>query len=1010
MPDNLGDPKITHMQTIHLISHTHWDREWYRTYQQFRLQLINLIDKLLEILDRDNEFCSFLLDGQAIILDDYLEIRPERKPDLERLVKSGRLFVGPWYVSPDEYLISPESHIRNLLAGDRICQQIGGKMLVGYLPDTFGHIGQMPQILRGFGIDTACMWRGLDDQPCELEWVAPDGSGVLLSYLRDSYSNAASLITSDNEKFRTQVNEQAQSLAPYSLTGQILLMYGTDHMQPSANLSSAVASYQGKADKTELIISNLPHYFGSVRSTLSFRDIHLQAVHGELRSSKHSPLLPNVLSTRIWLKQRNFSSENDLLKWVEPLAAWAWLIDKTQVSDDAINLPKPIFPLADQKPIIDHAWKILMQCHPHDSICGTSLDQVHDEMRVRFDQVDQISHELITQGIQYISDRIDTQSSQASNLTAGGGNIPVVLTVFNANDLPQSGLIRQKIMLVDYHGSFEVFDDQGNLVMCDQAGMGPKELISMKLDKKALKQAMSMIHEGNVAGLVIRDFKLTKQDGTAFLQATLSDHAQVDAKRFKLGMEQVEAMLADPDVDEYIISAFSDPEIEISMIARDVPPHGYRCYYLREINPIDQKSSQPVKLNPITQALLPIFSQIATYPIITRLFSGRKPKPSNKPQRIENEYFIVEVKPGNSGIKITDKRTGQILTGMNQFVDGGDCGDLYNYCSPNNDTIISSHIRHITRAETITQKSLVLLSEIKLPKELSNTRKSRSKDTIEIPITSTVTLFQSTPRIDIHTEIENHAHDHRLRVHFPTTLNTDHAHHDGHFEIVRRSIGIPAYDSSWEEPPRPEVPQRQFTAISDERYSLTIANRGLPEVEVLKNEHGNTEIAVTLLRCVGWLSRDDLTTRKGHAGPMDIATPGAQLDGRFAFDYSIIPGDGHWSSSIHQATQFNTPLKAVTTSMHSGTLPLRSSLVECLNPEFIITSIKNAEDCTGVIVRGYNCLAMPIELALQVHPSFRQAQLATLDESSLGPVVISDHGTVDLNVEGHKIITLKLFH
>jgi mannosylglycerate hydrolase len=232
------------MKTIYLISHTHWDREWYLPFQQFRLKLIHLIDHLLEILEDDLEFKYFLLDGQTILLEDYLQIRPEKELELRKHIAAGRILIGPWYISPDEFLVAPESHIRNLLVGDKLCQKYGGKMMVGYLPDSFGHIGQMPQILNGFGIYTACLWRGLDDQLTDLIWKAPDGSGVLLAYLRDSYSNAANLTTSDPEKFAKEVNELILSISPYSISGNILLMLGTDHMEPPADITCALRTSQ----------------------------------------------------------------------------------------------------------------------------------------------------------------------------------------------------------------------------------------------------------------------------------------------------------------------------------------------------------------------------------------------------------------------------------------------------------------------------------------------------------------------------------------------------------------------------------------------------------------------------------------------------------------------------------------------------------------------------------------------------------------------------------------------
>ena len=232
--------------------------------------------------------------------------------------------------------------------------------------------------------------------------------------------------------------------------------------------------------------------------------------------------------------------------------------------------------------------------------------------------------------------------------------------------------------------------------------------------------------------------------------------------------------------------------------------------------------------------------------------------------------------------------------------------------------------------------------------------------------------------------------------------------YDGHFEIVQRPVGIPTFDNTWEEAPRPEVPQRQFTSIANDRLSLTIANLGLPEVEVLKNEAGNSEIAITLLRCVGWLSRDDLTTRKSHAGPMEVAVPDAQMVGSFNFDYAIIPGESHWRDYIHHAYAFNAPLKLNTTSVHPGTLPTMGSFIENTNNDFVITTVKTYKDGSGLIVRGYNLLSTPIDTSLKLFLPVRDAQLVSLDEKSAIPLSISSAGTINLHINGYKIITIRL--
>ncbi len=158
---NLMDTTATEFAVV--ISHTHWDRAWYVPFQQFRVALVKLVDQVLGLLDSDPAFRCFMLDGQTIVLEDYLEVRPDRRDTIVHHVRAGRLQIGPWYVLADEFLVSPESLVRNLQVGRAMARDLGGSLDEGYVPDAFGHIAQLPQILRGFGIDSAFLWRGLGD-------------------------------------------------------------------------------------------------------------------------------------------------------------------------------------------------------------------------------------------------------------------------------------------------------------------------------------------------------------------------------------------------------------------------------------------------------------------------------------------------------------------------------------------------------------------------------------------------------------------------------------------------------------------------------------------------------------------------------------------------------------------------------------------------------------------------------------------------------------------------------
>ena len=400
------------MQTIHVISHTHWDREWYLTFQQFRLKLVHLIDKLLDLLESDPNFKYFMLDGQTIVLDDYLLMRPEIESVLRRHIQSGRILIGPWHILPDMFLVSPESHIRNLLQGARTARKFGPKMPVGYIPDPFGHPGQVPQILNGFGIQAASLWRGLSNQPAELWWQSPDGSKVLLAYLRDSYSNGANLPVHDPELFTEQIAIAGNSLSVHSAVNDHLIMLGTDHMEPSPRTSASIECANANLPDMQLIHSTLPGYIESIKARIEGLEQPIPTLRGELRACDRSPLLPGVLSTRMWIKQCNQHSQILLEKWAEPFSVFAENLISREVKPTA---PEEMASnrIQNVAPIIRQAWRLLMENHPHDSICGCSIDQVHDEMKARFDQVDQIVEEITLQALQAIARAADTRSDAA---------------------------------------------------------------------------------------------------------------------------------------------------------------------------------------------------------------------------------------------------------------------------------------------------------------------------------------------------------------------------------------------------------------------------------------------------------------------------------------------------------------------------------------------------------------------------------------------------------------------
>jgi len=966
------------MNTIHIISHTHWDREWYRTFQQFRLKLVSLVDGLLEILEKDSKYRYFMLDGQTIILDDYLQMRPAKEEILRKYIRAGRILIGPWHILPDMFLVGPEAHLRNLLQGARTARCFGKWMEIGYIPDPFGHPGQMPQILRGFGIDTACLWRGVNLTASEFWWQSPDGSRVLMVNLRDGYGNGAKLPADDPKLFSTQLEERANSLITDAATSNLLVMFGTDHMEPPPNTSSAIACADKTLRNQRVIHSTLPQYILAVKKELGRRAASLPTVEGELRACRRMPLLPGVLSSRMWIKQRNQACEALLEKWVEPFAVFQELAAPQPPGSATFN---------GKTDLICQVWRLLMENHPHDSICGCSIDQVHREMEIRFDQIEQLGEELSRQSLEILAGAIDTSGGSPLSESSSA------LIFFNPMAGPRTDVVTATLLSPSV-SEFDLVDENGNPVPYQEQGLGTHEIANMTMDPGAIRSAFSNVKEGRAVGMTIQDLRIRREGAEVFIEAVLAQGGEPNLPAWNTGRKLLEEHLADPSITTYHARARSISS-QLTMVVPEVPGQGYRTLWIR---PRQVAARPPKRLNPLLKVLLPLGS----LPFVQRLASRRRR--AKTPYRIESDIFVVEAQADGT-LHVQDKRDGKTYAGLNRIQDGGDCGDTYNYAPPETDRITVPRLKNVSISRRTVQQVLELEMELVTPAALAQDRRSRSKKKVVIPIKTIVRLSQGVPRVDIHTSIDNKAHDHRLRVHFSAPFPTGKAWHDGHFEVVERAVGVPASDATWVEQPRPEVPQRAFTSITDGRSRLTVANRGLPEVEVLKNGDGNAEIALTLLRCVGWLSRDDLSTRKGHAGPPSLETPGAQMPGRWKFDYAIIPGMEAVLAYL-EAYSFETPMTAVGTGLHSGGLPACGSFVEVEPATFCLSAIKPAEDGKGWLVRGYNLTGEEIRVTLKPWRSFRTVERVDLAENRIATLKMDRDGKITFPVCGHEIASV----
>ncbi|MBX9572478.1 MAG: hypothetical protein K2X77_26520 [Candidatus Obscuribacterales bacterium] len=390
------------MNKVFVYTHTHWDREWYQPFETFRTYLVDVIKRIVDELET-GKLRRFYLDGQSIILEDALAIAPELAPRIKALMDSGELAAGPWYVLSDEILVCGESLIRNLKQGIATIKPFGEPLKIGYCPDTFAHSQDLPRILTGFGIHSAFVWRGVPQLNCGpvFWWQSNDGSQVLAYHLKKGYYQVnlheAETANGGREAALTKVAEDIAKFAAdrgdwdnaslYDRTAnQLLYPVGGDHVAPPRDIVGLIAELNKKLQKSELQLEQLQlnEFAQMLEERIKAPNTLVGMIRKELRDNARSAdngyayLLQGVLSSRLYLKRQNREAERRLFRFAEPLFS---LLSARQIMD---------YPAAE----LNHATKLLLKNHPHDSICGCSVDAVHDEMDVRFGRIHQVINAL----------------------------------------------------------------------------------------------------------------------------------------------------------------------------------------------------------------------------------------------------------------------------------------------------------------------------------------------------------------------------------------------------------------------------------------------------------------------------------------------------------------------------------------------------------------------------------------------------------------------------------------
>lgn len=426
--------------TVHIISHSHWDREWYQSFESYRMKLIELVDNILDKAENDPEFGGFFLDGQVIAIDDYLEIRPEKRAQVEKCIREGKVQTGPWYILQDEFLTSGEACVRNLQVGMQEAEQYGAVGNVGYFPDAFGNAGQMPQVLKQAGMDAVVFGRGVkpigpnnevtggqyESTYSEMMWASPDGTKLPGILFANWYNNGVE-IPVDEAEAKVYWDKKLADARKFAATNQLLMMNGCDHQPLQKNITEAIRVARKLYPDVEFIHSDFKKYVEAMEKEISE---NFSTVKGELTSQETDGrwTLANTASSWIGLKQDNRAGETALERKAEPAAAMADVMGKAYPEDQMI-----------------YSWKKLMQNHPHDSICGCSVDEVNEEMKTRFAKSRQVADAIYDESVEYLTNKVNTAA-----LPGDGEKIPFV--VWNTSGETKSQVVEKELHLFrDYN-------------------------------------------------------------------------------------------------------------------------------------------------------------------------------------------------------------------------------------------------------------------------------------------------------------------------------------------------------------------------------------------------------------------------------------------------------------------------------------------------------------------------------------------------------------------------------
>lgn len=930
------------------------------------------MDNLLDLLSKDPGFRVFHLDGQSALIEDYLDLRPEKRNIITAFVAEGRLKIGPWYVQPDCFIVSGEAIMRNLLKGTSHAKEFGEFTKVGWLPDSFGHCAQMPQVLRNFEIDSFVFSRGLGDQlegnPIEFFWESPHGDRVLAIHQRGGYYGNGNLaypffwgdISRVEPNYALAVEKLlslAQSNSDKICSGVLAVWNGSDHTSPEHTLPETLRYAVEHLPKYRILHGSVEEYLELVRERMQDPKI----CRGELRDSRFEAILSSVLSSRVHIKQKNYVLERALERETEPLLVLAWLLSG--------DYPRYA---------VNDAWTSLLKNHFHDAICGCSIDQAHYEMDFEFAKTEQTIRQITHDALFLLADTLVKNSGFYKPFD----HIPIMYV---------NGLVQRFSTVVPVTIDVPVPAKHYVLNTGDTTQV-PVQItcIEEKQDnwipyESACRHIKNEIHWWQeylrfIENRVIVDFRIERKNEKPCLYLLCGD-----------------MVMEPPGILDNIISRlglFDDSDI-FSIEAR---------FY------------EITLLAPVT---LPAFGYTVTVLTASQsLISSPQPPESVRVKEwcMENRFLQVEIDSDGS-VSMLHKESGIRYRNVHRFQDQADRGDTYDFCPISTENEIDTVLNPVDTAVEVLETgpvrgSVRIVQTFAVPSSLhGENRDIRSTEHTALVIRTVLRLGWELSYIECETEIDNRARDHRLRVYADAGIKTDELWSDGPFEVRKRPVKVPV-KPDWKAPPPSVFPHDRWIALSDGNKGLALLSEGLREHAPVCGM-GSTGIALTLIRSVGWLSRQDLFTRPGHGGP-PIPTPDAQCQGLYRFRYGFYPFCGTVEDNryaiVQTARQFDATVCTRQIAELPNIYPVQRSFLELAPSWLQMTALKQSENGKYICLRFFHPGSgtdLPADARLCGRLSIRSVWKARADETPVQKLC-GDMEALDLSfsVEAAEIVTL----